>query len=109
MAGVTLEAIGVPAAALGSGGDGRLVVEVANSALALVLGCHLEALVGEPAEALLPHAAVAAWTDAGADNPVETRLGALALPYRTIARPLPEGGPGCAASWSPSSRQRACR
>jgi diguanylate cyclase (GGDEF)-like protein/PAS domain S-box-containing protein len=89
MSGVTIEAIGVPAAAMRTGGDGRLVIESANGLLARLLGCDAATLVGDPAETLVPHATVRAWIHGEAADTAETRLGPLALPYRAIARPLP--------------------
>ena len=83
MTGVTLEAIGVPAAALccGPGGVARRRSTLTVPCLRL-LGSDGASLVGEPAEALLPRAVLAAWLDASRPNPIDTRLGPIGLPYR---------------------------
>ena len=94
MAGVTIEALGVPAAAMRRDGDRRLVIEAANSLLAGLLGCEPATLVGEAAETLVPHAVVTAWLRDEVDDAAETRLGMRALPYRAITRRLPAGESG---------------
>ncbi len=98
MLGAVLEAIGVPAAAIGHGRAGALVLRAANGALAALLDCRPEALVGEPAETLLPWAALMALPTAGSPSPIPTRLGALALPYRASVREV-AGEPGGERRW----------
>jgi diguanylate cyclase (GGDEF)-like protein/PAS domain S-box-containing protein len=65
------------------------VVEAANSALAAALGCDRERLVGSPASGLIPEPAASGWADQTPDEPVDTRLGELALPFRALGRLLP--------------------
>ena len=94
MTGVTLEAMGVPAAALCRGPDGALVVEAANGVLLRLLGGAGTGLAGAPAEALLPRSVAAAWAEREQAEPADTRLGPIGLPHRVIARPLPPDATG---------------
>src|SRR4051794_7686468 len=106
MTGVTLEAMGVPAAALCSDRGGKLVVEAANGALLRLLGGGGARVTGASAEALLPRSVVAAWTEGEHAEPVDTRLGSLGLPHRAIARALPpdaHGGRRLLATFLPTA------
>jgi diguanylate cyclase (GGDEF)-like protein/PAS domain S-box-containing protein len=98
MLGAVLEAIGVPAAAIGYGRAGTLVLHAANGELAALLDCCPEALAGEPAETLLPRATVLGLPTAASPEPIPTRLGALALPYRASVRVI-ASEPGIEQRW----------
>src|SRR5262245_44260013 len=89
MLGVIIDAIGVPAAAIRCDAPGAPTVVAANGALELLLGCAPGALTGALAATFLPDEMISRLTGYLLGEPVDVRLGEIALPYRVIARPLP--------------------